>query len=68
MPNFITFRQCGVMNLDYRLSMVLLLALSLCVMVPKSLQVMASERFCPIVEESSIKTIYYSQNFALETQ
>ncbi|BAZ15152.1 hypothetical protein NIES4071_70240 [Calothrix sp. NIES-4071] len=56
------------MNIDYRLSIALVLAFSLCVMIPKSLQIMASDRFCPIAEESTLKSIYYSQNFALEIQ
>jgi hypothetical protein len=55
------------MNLDYRVGLIVILT-ALCVIIPKSVLLMPSDRFCQLVEESSYLPTYYSQNFAVETQ
>lgn len=56
------------MNFDYRVGLIALFVTALCLAIPKSFQLMAGERFCPIAENSTGQTTYYSKNFGLETQ
>ncbi|MBF2064380.1 MAG: hypothetical protein IGS39_08150 [Calothrix sp. C42_A2020_038] len=58
-----------MMNLDYKIGLIVIFVTALCITIPKSFHAaIASDRLCPIVEEPSNKQVYYSQNFALETQ
>ncbi|BAZ42228.1 hypothetical protein NIES4101_81960 [Calothrix sp. NIES-4101] len=56
------------MNVDYKIGLVILFTTALCLLIPKSFQMLANRDFCTIVEESSQSPIYYSQNFAIATE
>ncbi|MEA5569590.1 hypothetical protein [Calothrix sp. UHCC 0171] len=56
------------MNVDFKIGLVILFTTALCVLIPKSFQMLANRDFCPLVEESSKYPIYYSQNFAIATE